>query len=337
MGQFVIGGSVLIDNENVITLINYTDINSDYIWLFDTKKKLWYTLSPRNSKRYLLHILYPNETYKMIKFKNNNHDDYRRNNIEFIKKVHCTDFTKPDSNIYKIIEDGVPIKITDGKFAKQWRNMYWYVEEIETEEKYFVMDCKISGSDDHCIYKFSKTDLQTVLDIDGNRPVWYKAHNGYITTTYTSVDKTRKMIYLHQLIMNHKGNGRGQMSVDHINQDKLDNRKENLRIVDQTTQNQNTGKRKRQHNACKLPEGIEQSDMPKYISYRRECYNKKNNSWREYFCIEKHPDMTKRWSTKKSMKYSVKTKLEEAKIKLNIVNKEITEEAGQQLIEKLYI
>ena len=48
-------------------------------------------------------------------------------------------------------------------------------------------------------------------------------------------------------------------------------------------------KRERKHNAVKLPEAIEQCDLPVYVNYYKECYDQKNKCYREYFKIEKHP------------------------------------------------
>jgi len=49
------------------------------------------------------------------------------------------------------------------------------------------------------------------------------------------------------------------------------------------------GKRERKHNAVKLPTNIEQSSIPIYVNYYKECYDQKNKCYREYFKIEKHP------------------------------------------------
>ena len=76
-------------------------------------------------------------------------------------------------------------------------------------------------------------------------------------------DGNMKNILIHQLVamafLNHKPNGY-KLVVDHINDNKLDNRVENLQIVTQRV------------NTCKT--------QGKYSSkYKGVCYNKKANKW----------------------------------------------------------
>jgi hypothetical protein len=115
-------------------------------------------------------------------------------------------------------------------------------------------------------------------------------------------------------------------TVDHINNDKIDNRIENLRFANMSEQNSNRGKHKRQKYACELPECIKDFIFPKYVTYNRRCYDKDNDSWREFFCIELHQKNDKVWASSKSGKVSLEDKFEQTLLKLQNINGEITDE-----------
>jgi hypothetical protein len=165
--------------------------------------------------------------------------------------------------------------------------------------------------------KFSIEDYKEVINPDNHiYPTWSYHSTGYISTrSYRTIDT---MTYLHQVICKkHNEKKYATLSVDHKNRDKLDNRKENLRFATQSEQNQNTDKRNRKYNAKKLPEGLKQEDMPKYVLYYSEIYGTNKDKFREWLNIEKHPKQNgKRWSTSKSMGFSIQEKLKQAKAKL---------------------
>jgi hypothetical protein len=73
-------------------------------------------------------------------------------------------------------------------------------------------------------------DLDDLENVDGNW--WHLSKTGY-ATRHETIEGKERLIYMHRLVM---GAQKGE-TVDHINGDKLDNRKENLRIG---TQTQNT-------------------------------------------------------------------------------------------------
>ena len=50
-------------------------------------------------------------------------------------------------------------------------------------------------------------------------------------------------------------------------------------------------KRIRKSNAVKLPSEINESMIPKYVVYYKECYNREKMLFREFFKIEKHPQI----------------------------------------------
>jgi hypothetical protein len=83
-------------------------------------------------------------------------------------------------------------------------------------------------------------------------------------------------------------------------------------------------KRERKHNAVKLPTNIEQSNIPIYVNYYKECYDQKNKCYREYFKIEKHPHniTNKLYVSSKSNKINILEKLEEIKKMLITIEEE---------------
>ena len=139
-------------------------------------------------------------------------------------------------------------------------------------------------------------------------------------------------MYLHQLIMNihNEDLTNYEETVDHINNDKLDNRRENLRLVNMSIQNSNRPKSERRCNAGELPTSIKQSDLPKYVIYGKEILNSETGKYREYFYISNHPKLEKSWTTSKSEKITIYDKLELAKLKIQELEGHIIEK-GEEL------
>lgn len=173
-------------------------------------------------------------------------------------------------------------------------------------------------------YELSCTDAITKISlcdkdfVESFKGTWYLwKHGGYIRIWYEGRHR-----YLHDFIMRRIEDKPGDnYSVDHINQDKLDNIRENLRWATQSEQNRNRGKKNRSKIARPLPDGLTQDMMPKYVNYNKECYNKEKNLWREFFRIEKHPKLTKKCiSSSKSSKLTILEKLDDIKEKLNNLN-----------------
>jgi hypothetical protein len=162
--------------------------------------------------------------------------------------------------------------------------------------------------------QFKDEDMQFVIDKDDFDKIkdraWHFTSNHYISSSIT-VDSGRKQLYLHNLVMNrldYPGKGATE-SVDHINRNGLDNRKENLRIVSQTQQNLNQSKKKR---SVILPEKcpIKPEDIPTHIWYVRA-----NGLHGDRFAIEfKTENLV--WKSTSSKAVSIHEKLKQAKEKL---------------------
>jgi hypothetical protein len=310
---YLINNKIKVDPKYFLKIINKRNFD-DFIKLQDN---LWYY-----KHLSLIEILFDIKDYKKIKFINDDSDDYR---IDNIKIIFNNKFVKP-SNV-EIIEEGTPKIINEGKCAGQHRNMYWKVKDFHNNE-YYIMHIY-----NDLYSKISIEDINKVLKINDIRPTW-GISNTYVKTNI-KFNEENKVIYLHQYIMDVHFDDNTDMkkTVDHINRDKMDNRRENLRFANMSDQNSNRDKKKRQQNACELPDGIKQSDLPIYVCYNKRCYDKENNSWREFFTIENHPKLDKTWATSKSNNISIKEKLNQAKIKIKHLNGEITDEEYKKITE----
>lgn len=198
-----------------------------------------------------------------------------------------------------------------GREAYVIKNPIWRVRNDDGEEV-LLMLCEPENQ----ICKLCPESYNILLAYEttvGKKLTWGIGKNGYASNCI--VDH-----YIHQIIMDCYGNGKGTgtISVDHINRDKLDNRKINLRVVGLKEQIANsTGvlpgtKRNRQSTAKQLPEGITQDMLRKHVIYLSEVYDKKSGKSREFFRVENHPNSEKDYASSKSKNVSILDKLHEA-------------------------
>lgn len=213
---------------------------------------------------------------------------------------------------YKVLKTHNGKISTVGRFTGEEKNKYWFVKNLESNEEYYIMGC---GG------KIVKISIESIDKVVGISKSWYLCPNGFVAA---NIDK--KQIYMHSYIMDYVGYGNTKDSetILHINHDRLDNRRSNLILVSHSEQNRNREKCKRRVDAKPLPDGIEQSDLPKYVTYNAEY--KKNDEgekvmFRNYFRIEKHPSLNgKIWTTTKSKQYTIRQKLQEAITYLQTLN-----------------
>ena len=240
-------------------------------------------------------------------------ENSNKNRNEDIKNAwkSLTEYELPDKDNLIIKKSHPGHFVAQGWCSGSLRNPHWLVMN-KTGDEYYIMNCT------NDIYtKFSIEDYKDVINPEKNiYPTWTKCKNSYIDTHSYITSGNR--IYLHQVICKkHNEKKYATLSVDHKNRDKLDNRNHNLRFATQSEQNQNTDKRNRKYNAKKLPEGLKQEDMPKYVLYYSELYGTNKDKFREWLNIEKHPKQNgKRWSSSKSMGITIQEKLEQAKARL---------------------
>lgn len=260
----------------------------------------------------LLEFIYKFDYYKSeYVFINGNMDDFRRNNVKIYHDYHNTIQEK-----YQIVDYIQGHYNNYGIDAFVMKNPIWTISDNGNEK--MLMFCE-----NNTLIKLCKQSYQKILDYEqhhNEKITWYLCVNGYIAGK-----SKNKQLYIHQIITDCFGNGRGtsNVSVDHIDRDPLNNMIENLRIATRKEQEQNSRgiaadtKRTRQKNARPLPDGITQNMLKKYVVYYYNIIDKNKNTVRDYFCVEGHPKLQKRWESSKSKNISIMEKLRQANQKID--------------------
>ena len=184
-----------------------------------------------------------------------------------------------------------------------------YTDVSHNNKEYIVGT--ITFKDNIVNFVIDKDDYDKIKD-----KAWHFTSGNYISSSIID-DSKRKELYLHNLIMNREnfpGKGASE-TVDHINRNGLDNRKENLRVISQSYQNMNQSKRKR--NIIFPPlYTLNPDDVPKHIWYVRA-----NGLHGDRFAIEfKTEDIL--WKSTSSKSVDIHEKLKQAKEKLEEYYKE---------------
>jgi hypothetical protein len=303
-------------------------INFDKNFIFVSEKDVYPSYS-YNYKRfnYLDFIFNYNQESVFYTFKNGNPHDLRRNNVDIYHHYHKIIIEK-----YDVIEYMKGHYLTVGQDANVMKNPLWKIQENKKE--YLFMYCE---KDTIC--KLCPISYQKIVDYEknnnaGKKITWFKLQHGYIMGSNN--------LLIHQIITGCYGNGKGtkHISVDHIDQNPLNNTWENLRIATREEQEQNSKgikpgtKRERKHNAKDLPEGITQQIMKKYVVYYHEYLNKEKTKEREFFKIEKHPKLDKIWIGTKSNKVPIQSKLAEANKIVDDLEKDIYPEKKEDVLPK---
>jgi hypothetical protein len=135
-----------------------------------------------------------------------------------------------------------------------------YTNVVYNNKKYTVGS--LQSKSKNINFVFDTEDIDKVKNLS-----LHYASDSYISNGVI-VDGKKKELYLHNIIMNRlvfPGKGTKE-TVDHINRNGLDNRKENLRILTQSEQNLNQSKKARR---VELPEdsGLIPENIPKHIWY----------------------------------------------------------------------
>lgn len=252
-----------------------------------------------------LEFLYLDGDVENYRFINGNNCDLRKENVSLIHKQSEYVYAN-----YEVLEY-IPGHYPTNKHRNIMKNSMWRVKINDTEK--LIMYCEPESFCILCPESYKKIcEYETNVC---NKKLTYYISNGYVATQITG----EKSLMMHQIIMNHHGNGKGtkNTSIDHIDRNRLNNSLDNLRIVDHETQQQNKigslpgTKRNRQYNARELPEGITHDMLRKYVVYNKEVYNKSKNLSRDYFRVD-HPKLSTPWESSKSCEVSCLDKLNAA-------------------------
>lgn len=295
--------------------------DDDYIKLSNFPKKLRFTddnkypfYRENNRSITIIEYLYGYDPNKYLYiFKNGDEYNLKRDNVIVCPQQHSELVKK-----YNVIEY-IPGHVkTIGQQSNKMKNPMWKIKEDDKE--YILMYCE---KDTLC--KLCPISYQRILDFEteqnnNKKLTFYKHSSGYIAS---HVHETTGLL-IHQIITGCHGNGKGtkNISVDHIDQDPLNNTYDNLRIATRKEQEQNTTgikegtKRARKADAHPYPEGITHDMLPKYVHYPKPEKYGTNGKTRSYFVVEKHPTLIannkKQLASSKSEKVSPEEKLQQA-------------------------
>ena len=298
-------GKIYIVDEHVFEKI--LNFNKKFIFNNDTEPYPSYGVN-RKYITLVEFIFELNPELYSYTFKTSNIFDLRYKNIKNIVPKDFIELTK-NYNVVEYLTDGVLVR--RGKYAGELKNPICKILDEFNKEEYLMLCnknklCKLCPISYQKILDFEKNN--TDININNNKIIWSYHVNGYILGNNS--------LFIHQVIMNYYWNGKGtkNKSVDHIDQDPLNNTYDNLRVVSQEIQQQNTKgikegtKRARKKTAKPLPDGITEDMVKKYVYYSNEKYGK-NNKLRTYFCVC-HPQLET--TSSKSEKVSIQEKLAQA-------------------------
>jgi hypothetical protein len=302
----------IVDIEDAFIIIN---CDKKFNFYHETDLYPSYKINYRKIS-YLDFIYNVNSEKNSYEFHNGNCMDLTRKNI-VIKPteelINCKDiylknieiFVKSKYDNVALLSEGHCIKL--GRQANKIKNPIW--KTIDSNKEILLMYC---GPESLCL--LCPDGYKKILEYEekenGDKKITFcKNSGGYVTGSNN--------IYIHQILTGCYGNGKGtkNISVDHIDQNPLNNCLNNLRIATRAEQEQNSKgiavgtKRARKHSDKPLPKGITQDMMGKYVNYYHEFVDKEQTKSREFFKIEKNPKLAKIWTGTKSNKIPILEKL----------------------------
>ena len=330
-----------INEEYLVKIINVRINNANYYNKWFTKdKKIYCNVNNCNINivKYLFDKI--NDTKFRYSIKSDDKYDYRIENIKvykpstkntedrFIRMISPPIFYKEDE--IRIIQEFQGNIINAGPHYGKYYNNYRLLEIINepdiSKKRYYEMyvgvydevnednelNNTITITNTKFSFIFDEVSLPKILKLEENNliiknPSWLIATNQYICTRPSN----RQLIYLHRYLMDCK-NGDNK-TVDHINNNKLDNRLCNLRIATMSEQNMNRTNVTRKNDLNTILNPTNDETIPRIETKSLLFINKKNSDGLEYFSVEISKARTKgeeiRANSSKSSLLTVKEKL----------------------------
>jgi hypothetical protein len=216
-----------------------------------------------------------------------------RNQISYVSTFNCVSTFTCGSTSTDINEVGISTIKHGGRLP----GIYKYDLVDYNGNSYAVISIQHKGNEVQFV--IDQCNLTSVL----NRP-WHLSSGKYIATNYVK-DGINKELYLHNFIKETCMN-EFDKTIIHINNNMLDNRSENLRLVEASEHINQKGGRKR---TVVLPDncGFTVDDIPKYVSF-----TKASGEHGDRFVIE-IPKLNISRKLTCSKKVSIEDKFKEAK------------------------
>ena len=313
-----------INEEYLLKIINVRINNANYYNKWFTKDKKIYC-SVNNCNINIVKYLFDkiNDTKFKYSIRSDDDYDYRIENIKvyktseknvkdrFIKMDLPPIFYKEDE--IRIIQEFQGNKITAGPYSGKYNNNYRLVEIINepdlSKKRYYEMfvnvynvnneDNEDNEKDDNIdenkennqitntkfSFIFDEVSLPKILKLEANNliinnPSWLIATVQYIYTRPSN----DQLIYLHRYLLG--CNNGDNKTIDHINNNKLDNRLCNLRIATMSDQNMNRANVTRKNDLNSILNPTNDATIPRIETKSLLFINKKNSDGLEYFAVE---------------------------------------------------
>lgn len=227
--------------------LNFLDTIPKKYWKYSSIHKNLYCIFRSKYINYVELIRGKILPFHSYRFKNGNCFDLRKQNIKYY------DLTPNEGNTTMNM---MIVKSNKGtKVGFRLINPYWKI--ISNKTIYYMMHIKDNQTD-----KYVKFSVKNLSSIKSNR--WFLSKNGYPTT-----HRNKKLLYMHNVILEDIGYCHKLIKIEHINQDRLDNRIGNIKVTNPIKIV--SSQEKRLKNFARI--GISESEIPTCVRYTQQYQN----------------------------------------------------------------